>query len=68
MACVANSNLNRLVKISHPIMALASEKRQKWVEGVERILGKDEKQASSLSSVMAAEEQENGKFQGSTNV
>ena len=29
---------------------------------------KGPKQASSLSSVMAAEEQQNGKFQGSTNV
>ena len=43
MACVTNSNLNRHVKIAHPIMALASEKRQKGVEGVERIMGKDEK-------------------------
>ena len=43
VACTTKTNLNRHVKIAHPMLVLASEKAQKGVAGADRILGKDEK-------------------------
>ena len=43
VACTTKTNLNRHVKIAHPILVHASEKSHKGVVGAERILGKDEK-------------------------